>query len=299
MIEDSESDPLQPLDALAPVGHHATAAEAQEHALVILAMNLPCWVVARDDGFDLLSEPGDLPAIRGEIAAYIRESAERPARVPAGEPGFRHPSGWPAYAIWAAVLILCFQWQVEHPSWVDRGSSSSIGLIERHEWWRPVTAMFLHSDAAHLTGNLLGGAFFGTLVSRSIGSLRAWPMILACGALGNTVTSLVNWPQPFESIGASTAVFGALGILSGLGFRSLLRHRPHLTAARVAAPVIGGVVVLGLMGGGSPDGRTDVLGHGFGFLAGLALGYLCGHLSPAPADASAAGTLTAEHGGRT
>jgi rhomboid protease GluP len=284
---------------LARVGVYASAAEAHEHGLVILAMRKPCWVLDGGDGFGLFAETADLSAIRSEIDAYETESLmPPPRRMPDDEP-FRFPAGWAALAVWAVALIASFAWQLDHPSWTEWGCSSSVGLVERHEWWRPVTAMFLHSDTPHLAGNLLGGAFFGTLVARSIGSLRAWPMILATGTVGNTLTALAHWPEPFESIGASTSVFGALGILSGLGFASLLRHRLQLSPARVAAPLFGGVIVLALMGGGAPDGRTDVLGHALGFATGLAFGYLAGKLSPAVAGASASGTLTAAHGERT
>jgi membrane associated rhomboid family serine protease len=292
----TDPDPSINIEDLAEVGVYPSAAEAHEHGLVILAMRKPCWVLENGGGFGLFTETADLSAIRSEIQAYEAESLfPPPRRMPDDEP-FRFSAGWAALAIWAVALIASFVWQIEHPSWTERGCSSSIGLVERGEWWRPVTAMFLHSDTPHLAGNLLGGAFFGTLVARSIGSLRAWPMILASGALGNTFTSLANWPEPFESVGASTAVFGALGILSGLGFASLLRHRLHLTPARVAAPVLGGVIVLGLMGGGAPDGRTDVLGHVLGFATGLVFGFLTGRLSPA--GASVSGTVTEGHGGR-
>ena len=293
-----EAEPPTHAENLAEVGVYPTPAAAQEHGLVILAMGKPCWVLALPAGFGLFAETDDLSAIRSEISAYEAESLLPPPRRAPDDEAFRFPAGWAALAIWAVALIASFAWQIEHPSWTERGCSSSIGLVERHEWWRPVTSMFLHSDTAHLAGNLLGGAFFGTLVARSVGSLRGWPMILASGALGNALTSLTNWPEPFESIGASTAVFGALGILSGLGFASLLRHRLHLSPARVAAPVLGGVVVLGLMGGGAPDGRTDVLGHVLGFASGLVFGFLAGRFSPAAAGASSGGTLTAGDGGR-
>jgi rhomboid protease GluP len=284
-------------EEIAEVGVYPGATEAHEHGLVILAMRKPCWVLEADGAFGLFAEAADLPAIRSEIAAYETESLIPSSRRMPDVGPFRYSAGWAALAIWAVALIASFSWQLDHPSWAEWGCSSSVGLVERREWWRPVTAMFLHSDTPHLAGNLLGGAFFGTLVARSVGAWRAWPMILASGALGNALTSLANWPQPFESLGASTAVFGALGILSGLGFASLLHHRLHLTPARIAAPLLGGVIVLGLMGGGSPDGRTDVLGHALGFATGMAFGFLTGRLSPA--GTSASGTMTAEHGERT
>ena len=281
------------------VGSYPGVSDAQEHALVILAMKQSCWVIPGDAGFDLMADATALEGIRAEIAAYENE---RPSPAPAPSPEeipFRFPAGRLALALWIVALVASFSWQSQHPGWTDFGASSSTGLIDHHEWWRPFTSLFLHADTPHLVGNLVAGTFFGTLVARSIGAARGWPMILACGTLGNTLTSLVVWPDPFVSIGASTAVFGALGILSGIGFSSLVRHHVKLSPARTAAPVIGGIIVLGLMGGGAPDGNTDVLGHVLGFASGLACGFLHATFSRAAADASSGGIARAARDGPT
>lgn len=284
---------------LSLVGSYQDLENAHEHALVILAMKQPCWVVAGDGTYDLMADSSAIRQIHAEIDAYENErEAPAPAPVPE-DPVFRFPAGRAAVALWIIALLASFAWQSRHPGWTDFGASSSTGLIDHHEWWRPFTSLFLHADTPHLVGNLVAGTFFGTLVARSIGAAKGWPMILACGALGNTLTSLVVWPDPFVSIGASTAVFGALGILSGMGFASLLQHRIRLSPARTAAPVIGGFIVLGLMGGGAPDGNTDVLGHFLGFASGLACGFVHATFSRAAADASSGGIATGAHDGPT
>ncbi len=118
-------------------------------------------------------------------------------------------------------------------------------------------------------------AIWWTLVSRLIGPLLGWTMILACGTLGNAVTSMLTYPHPFVSIGASTAVFAALGILSGVGIAETLRERARLPWVRIMAPVFSGIILLGWLGGGH-DPQTDVLGHVFGFSSGLAAGAAVG-----------------------
>ena len=165
----------------------------------------------------------------------------------------------------------------------------------------------MHADPPHLIGNLLSGLFFGTLVARMIGPWRGWALILACGVLGNVMTSAMAWPEAFRSIGASTAVFGALGILSGLGFSAMLRQRLRLSSwARTAAPLLAGIVLLGWMGGGGAGGdtggdggNTDVMGHVFGFASGLAAGWIVGRFSPATAGVWIAGNARVERGGMT
>lgn len=173
------------------------------------------------------------------------------------------------------VLMAAFYWQGEDSSLVERAASSSVGFIGRGEWWRPFTGLFLHADLGHLVGNLVGGAIFGTLVARLIGPLLGWSTILASGTLGNIITSALTYPQPFNSIGASTAVFAALGILSGVGITETLRERARLPWLRIMAPVFAGIILLGWLGGGH-DPHTDVLGHVFGFSSGLAAGAAVG-----------------------
>lgn len=270
-----------PWEELAEVGKYPTLEQAQEHGLVILAMREPCWVEDADaqGGYKLHATPDSAPQITRELEAYAREQAVKPPPALTAREVFPYPAGWAVYGLWALALILSFAWQGGHPSWVEHAASSSEGLIGRGEWWRPFTALFLHGDLPHLLGNLLSGLLFGTLVARSLGAWRGWALILASGVAGNTLTSLLTWPDSFVSIGASTAVFGALGILAGLGFSHMLRFRLHLPWARTAAPVVAGIVLLGWLGGGSPGGNTDVLGHVFGFGSGLAAGVVTGQLT--------------------
>jgi len=276
---------------LEEVGKYPTLAQAHEHGLVILAMRKPCWVAAEEDsaGYSLHAEVEAAPAIARELTDYDEEQGQPSTSRSLPPEAFQFPAGWGIYCIWAMLLIVTFLFQRTTPWLSERACSSSTALIGNHEWWRPFTALFLHADPPHLIGNLLSGMLFGTLVARSIGPFRGWALILLSGALGNAITSFLTWPESFTSLGASTAVFGALGILSGLGFSSMLRHRFHIPWAKTAAPVIAGIVLLGLLGGGSPGGNTDVLGHVFGFTSGLASGLIVGRLSPASGNALIAG----------
>lgn len=267
---------------LAEVGRYANSAEAHEHGLVILAMREPYWLMPADEAgrYPLLAEADAACGISREIAAYEEEKSTAPAtRSETGEV-FRHSPGWSLCALWAAVLIAVFAWQTVDPGLVKHAASSSTALIEKKQLWRPFTALFLHADVPHLVGNLVSGTIFGTLLSRLIGGWRAWLGILVCGTLGNTIVSTMAWPQAFASIGASTAVFGALGILCGLGFAALLCVRSRLPWARTTAPVVAGIILLGWLGGGGVETNTDVLGHVCGFACGLLAGTAGGFVSP-------------------
>ncbi len=276
----TETDPSPETDEnWVQVGHYPTLEQAYDHGLVILAMGEACRVepAERPGEFELHAESPPADRISKELDAYVREIAQ-PVEKPAVLGDWaRHPAGGWLCGIWIAALIAVFYWQGEDASLAGRAASSCVGLIERGEWWRPFTGLFLHADVPHLVGNLVIGTVFATLVARSVGALKGWAMILACGTLGNALTSRLTYPDSFVSLGASTAVFAALGILSGLGILETLRSRGRLPWARIVAPVLGGVILLGLLGGGH-DPRTDVLGHVFGFGSGLAAGMAAGAL---------------------
>ncbi|RYD23754.1 MAG: rhomboid family intramembrane serine protease [Verrucomicrobiaceae bacterium] len=273
-MQEAETLPQEENEEWVKVGRYPSLREAYDHGLVILAMGEACRVEEAEapGEYDLQAEVHPAGKIHHELEAYGHEVSARKA-MPAVEPETRvYPAGGWLTAAWALVLIAIFYQQGQDPSLTDRGASSAVGLLREGEWWRPFTALFLHADLSHLAGNLAGGAAFGTLVSRAIGPLKAWPMILACGTLANVIAARIVYPESFLSIGASTAVFAALGLLSGVGVAETFRERATLPWMRILAPVLAGVVMLGWLGSGSPGSNTDALGHVCGFGTGLVAG---------------------------
>ncbi len=148
----------------------------------------------------------------------------------------------------------------------------SLGAIDadaRGEWWRAVTALTLHLDQEHLLGNVLFGAVAGAAASRLLGPGVAWASILGAAALANYTEILIT-PIAHRAVGASTAVFAALGLLSGMAWRQRLTLRERQWYRW--APLIAGICLLTLLGAGTA--HVDVLGHGLGFLFGLAFGWV-------------------------
>lgn len=263
------------------VGTYPTLDHAYDHALVALAMGESVRVQHSENNgeFDLQAEPEAAPKISKELVEYIAESETKslPEALPSN--WAKRPAGIPLLMLWIASLALVFRLQSSDPSLADRFASSNIALIEHREWWRLFTALFLHADFAHMMGNIASGSVFGILVSKSIGSLKGWALILLSGALGNATTSFITYPEPFISLGASSAVFGALGILSGIGIVENCYEKVRMPWIRVIAPFIAGLVLLGWLGGAEPGSNTDVFGHVFGFLAGMLSGAACRHLT--------------------
>jgi membrane associated rhomboid family serine protease len=174
---------------------------------------------------------------------------------------------------YAAVLLVIAVLQHRHAfslDWVASGKTNA-GLVRQGEWWRTVTALSLHSGVEHLAANLVFGGLFGLFTGRLLGSGLAWASILAAGAVGNAMNAWVQ-PVSHSAIGASTAVFGALGILSSYAWKQ--RRGIGDGWIRRWTPVVGGVLLLAYTGLGGE--RTDVIAHVTGFMSGLLLGGLYG-----------------------
>ena len=261
--------PSPPADWI-PLARYDSFPAADEHALVLLATGHECWLHPQDECFLIYIPPSTESSARDEITAYENENLTPPP-TPDDIPPFRYQGTWIIH-LWLISLLLSFLSQIADPSLAEQGLSSSHALIYQHEWWRPFTALFLHSDFPHLLGNLLGATLFGSLVVRIIGPFPGLAAILISGTLGNALNAFFHYPDEHRSLGASTAVFGALGILAALGSLELLRHPRALPWRRIIGPLLAGLILLGWMGGGSPTSQTDVGAHIAGFLSGLALG---------------------------
>ena len=156
------------------------------------------------------------------------------------------------------------------PDWVALGNAQA-ALIREGQWWRLVTALTLHADWAHLSSNLAIGGILVVFLCRELGSGLAWSLLLGAGTLGNLVNATLQSPG-HSSVGASTAVFGAVGILAAI---SLVRYRLNLRR-RWMLPVAAALALLALLG---TEGKsTDLGAHLFGFAYGCCLGVITEYL---------------------
>lgn len=269
-------DPYEPNPedgSLEAVAVYPDLETAEEHALVAVAADAEIWLAASPaegaPGFALLTEIGQAPRLRAEVAAYEAEQDAARSVVPLAVPHFP-AAPWLAF-YWALSLVVAFLFQSREPGLTDWGVSSSLGLFDESEWWRPFTALFLHADLSHLGGNLVFGCLFAPFVARMIGGYLGWLLILVGGVAGNVLTAWLHYPDQYTALGASTAVFAALGMLTGGGILLAFLTPERAPWARVIVPLGGGVALLGWLGVGGVN--TDVLAHAAGFLFGLPLGF--------------------------
>lgn len=240
--------------------------ECQEQALVLDALGIAHLIADGPGNLALLLVPAEQAArAREELGLYAAENRRRPPR-----PGLRlHGHGLPGVAGYVLVLIAAFLVQGRVAFGVDwLGAGSLDGAAVRDgEWWRVITALTLHGDAGHLVANLFFGAFFGAFAGQYLGSGVAWATILLAAGAGNGL-DLFLLPATHRAIGASTAVFAALGLIAALMWRAEARRTSGW--ARRYAPLIGAAVLLAYIGTG--DAQTDAVAHLTGFIAGIFAG---------------------------
>jgi rhomboid protease GluP len=134
------------------------------------------------------------------------------------------------------------------------------------EWWRLVTAVFLHGSFDHLLGNCLILYIVGMACEHGLGTLRTVALYAASGLAGS-LASLAMSPGP--SVGASGAIFG----LTGAAVAFLYRHQRlyHVHDKRVGFVLAGWAGYTLLIGLVTPlvDNAAPVGGAVAGVVMGL------------------------------
>jgi rhomboid protease GluP len=256
------------------IGRSRARGTVEELGLVLTAVGLEHRIEFDGHDWCLQVRDADEAAACRELANYWREN--RPAQ--SNPPPLRLPnvdSGWGGVlgyllVIWAlpsleSASVLGWDWRAM--------GSMHAEAVRSGEWWRIITAMTLHGDFAHLIGNSLFGAVFGLFVGRHLGSGAGWLLVVISGALANLGNAAIQ-PDAFRSVGASTATFAALALVSSFVWR-----RGYLRGwdwRRRFAPVFGGIALLAFTGFGGEN--TDVMGHLLGFAFGFLLGFVAGGL---------------------
>ena len=170
------------------------------------------------------------------------------------------------------------------------GADNARAVLVNGEWWRIVTAMFVHVGFLHLVVNMWCLWNLGLLAEPLMGSAGVLAVYILTGAAGNLLSTLVNWLWPLHEAGvavfpvgagASGAVFGIAGALIIL-LKSHLLPVPPLELHKLRRSVIY-FAVINLVLGLTIGFGTHVIGSGVSIdnMAHLG-GFSCGLLFAAP-----------------
>ena len=240
--------------------------QANAFSLVLNASGIGNRVTRSNDGFRIDVPKPYTDAARDVIYHYQAENpnAEVHRSVSRSHPTHKNLSG-----IAVALLLLSIHLAVSASSapedYVAVFGANASRILDG-EMYRCATALLLHADAAHIAGNMAGMVIFGGAVCVVTGSGVGWLMILASGIFGNLMNALA-YETGHMSVGASTAVFGAVGILCA--FQAVNAARTGKGWKRTALVFGSGLALLAFLG---TSARSDVGAHLFGFLCGVLMG---------------------------
>ena len=181
----------------------------------------------------------------------------------------------------AIILWYAFFYTNSKDALVNAGSANN-ELILSGEYWRCITALFLHADLGHILANAICIYIFGAALIRHIGPGFSCLMILLGGGLGNLTTAGFYHDELHNAIGASTAVFATLASVGVIRAYQRFFQSPARTWR--IKPIIAIICIFSMIGVSTSwttdmrpywDGNIDYMAHFLGFLWGgiLALSF--------------------------
>ncbi|MCP4756409.1 MAG: rhomboid family intramembrane serine protease [Proteobacteria bacterium] len=246
----------------------ASKKEYRDLELLFLSRYIPFSIQEYPMGKSFLIPPYYQEFVKKEIRMYRLENKDWP---PPARPAKERSNVFHFSLVDLGVVLglAYFHWMTFRSSsridWLTHGKLSAEKVLSG-EWCRTVTALTLHVDDPHFLSNFFGLILFVSGVNHFVGGGASWFLVLLSGALGNYLNALF-YQTAHQAIGASTAVFGAVGIVGTLGVKRYFREKHSRT--RFFVPVIGSLGIFAMLG---TSLETDVMAHLFGFLSGLGIG---------------------------
>lgn len=157
------------------------------------------------------------------------------------------------------------------PATLIRMGANMRELVAAGEWWRLVSANFLHLGFMHWAVNTYSLYAVGPAMEAFFGPFRFWAVFLASGVAGAAASAAAH-PHGL-SVGASGAIFGVIGAMLALG----LRHDPGILPfqKRAMRQVVLSTLAINMVLAFAIQG-LDHFAHAGGFLTGCLLAALMG-----------------------
>lgn len=237
------------------------------------------WIVDLARG-RLYGHSGPPFGVDPDLAVLAAPSPEAPLPEARPRPGVRRRGGpvpWLTVGltasivlVWVAMTLLGGDLRATEDSEVlyRWGAALRPHLIADGEYWRLLTAGFLHIGAAHLAMNALSLWWVGQVVEALFGRLRML-FIYLLSLVAGSVASVMFGPPLVLSAGASGAIFGLLGALVWYRLAGPERQRLRQVPLLVVLLLNLGY---GLIAHEIVDNWNHVAGLAAGFLAAAAAG---------------------------
>ena len=158
---------------------------------------------------------------------------------------------------------LSILWGMNGETLYRLGACFGPSIYQGHEWYRLVTAMFLHGGLIHIGFNMMVFLDLGPIVEEVYGSARYLFLYVTMGVASFVVSSLAG----HFSLGASGAILGLVGLMIAITTRRGGTYMRELRSRLISWVVT--IFVMGLLFTGM---RTDNWAHAGGLAAGFLLG---------------------------
>jgi rhomboid protease GluP len=207
-----------------------------------------------------------------KIEATVRQESQYTSQIPT--------DAWtPATSLLMTINILVFCAEL---GWKYKSGDKNFSFIEwgglaaplvlAGQWWRIITANFLHMGILHLAMNMFALFYLGKFVEYRLGSFKYLLAYLLAGfgSMAFITYFDTRWiSQPQITVGASGAIMGMLGTMGAIHLVGWRQARA-ISAARQFQAVILSVVFQLIFD--LTNGHTSIVGH----FSGLVIGFLVG-----------------------
>lgn len=173
------------------------------------------------------------------------------------------------------INVLFFVCQIMYGDLLtDKGALDTYSVYSRDEWYRLITATFLHADISHIFSNMIGLFFLGGLIEISVGHLGFALIYLLSGIGGNAVSILYEKAFLMDrySIGASGGVYGLIGAVLVLSIYERIRQKSGDSSKAQTGNLVyrGLFVVVFMVASGFSEQNINNAAH----IGGLVIGIL-------------------------
>lgn len=191
---------------------------------------------------------------------------------------------YPATTFLIGLHLVAFAIQVYYGATEDLDKLVDLGALYppmyyQGDWWRIVSAQFLHLGFLHVACNMLGLSFLGKVVEEDLGKVKFILGYFICGTLGMYLAmTLYNMDQsnaPPVLVGASANVIGLVGIAAAAALAKYKISGSAIAKAQLST-MVQIVLLQAVFDSLVPQvsSRAHIAGALVGFVYGMAVSYL-------------------------
>jgi len=183
-----------------------------------------------------LADPGALSPEQAAVVQRLAEEMEHEEHYRARPRALAR-----AYVTYALVALNLLVFAVEmtlggstnEAALLRLGAGQTSLILYHGEWWRVVSAQFLHYGWLHITMNMLALLIFGRMLEERLGRWRYLPVYLVAGAAAVFFAVLPLRGQEITVVGASGSIMGLIGAYGASSLLGWVRERARLARAQL------------------------------------------------------------------